>query len=203
MCARPQLLRRRRSCTASDDPEGGTDTTTRQAASHNTCASGSGCCPTRLKTFSAKNGTALSRPEWHSGLFPTSRAGSLGLNFREAVSLARHRRGAEHRNPLSLTSFTALGLILELLIMKEKLFPGSKNKFTATIHALQHLVLKLHLRLAPFARFHGTPAAKRNCGGAKKKQGCLSPPRIALGLGPPRTRRHVGTTAVVDAREAL
>jgi hypothetical protein len=55
--------------------------------------------------------------------------------------------------------------------MKEKLFPGGENKFTATIHALQHLVLKLHLRLAPFARFHGTPAAIRKLRWHEEKTG--------------------------------
>jgi hypothetical protein len=68
----------------------------------------------------------------------------LSFYFGEAVGLPRRRRCAEHRNPLGFASLTALGLILELLIMKEELFPGGENELTSAIHALQHLVLKLH-----------------------------------------------------------
>jgi hypothetical protein len=47
-------------------------------------------------------------------------------------------------HPLGLASFATLGFVLELLIVKEKLFPGGENKITPTVDTLQHLVLKLH-----------------------------------------------------------
>ena len=45
---------------------------------------------------------------------------------------------------LGLAILTALGLVFELLVVKEKLFPGGENEITATVDTLQHLVLKFH-----------------------------------------------------------
>jgi hypothetical protein len=51
---------------------------------------------------------------------------------------------AKDRDPLGFASFATLRFILELLIVEEKLFPGSENEITPTIDTLQHLVLKFH-----------------------------------------------------------
>jgi len=58
--------------------------------------------------------------------------------------LPRRRRRSQYGDALSLAGLAALGFVLELLIVKEKLFPGGENKITPTVNALQHLVLKLH-----------------------------------------------------------
>jgi hypothetical protein len=58
--------------------------------------------------------------------------------------------------------------------VKEKLFPGGEDELTPTVNALQHLVLKLHLRLAPFASFQG-PLALERCGGANRNRLSISP----------------------------
>jgi hypothetical protein len=77
-------------------------------------------------------------------LFSASRAGGLGLNLGVAVSLSGRRWSAEDRNALGLASLATLGFILELLVVKEKLFPGSEDEITPTVDTLQHLVLKFH-----------------------------------------------------------
>jgi len=68
----------------------------------------------------------------------------LSLNFCVTVGLPGRRRRAEYGDSLCLASLATLRFVLELLIVKEKLFPGGENKITPTIDTLQHLVLKLH-----------------------------------------------------------
>ncbi len=77
-------------------------------------------------------------------MFPAARAGGLSFDFGVAVVLSGRRRRAEHGDPLGLASLATLGFVLELLVVKEKLFPGSENEITPTVDALQHLVLKIH-----------------------------------------------------------
>jgi len=96
-----------------------------------------------LKAFTTKDGAALRGAERNSGLFSASRAGGLGLDLGVAVLTGRGG-SAEDGDPLGLASLATLGLILELLVVKEKLFPGSENKITPTVDTLQHLVLKFH-----------------------------------------------------------
>jgi hypothetical protein len=43
--------------------------------------------------------------------------------------------------------FTALGIVLELFIVKEKLFSGRENEITSAIYAIQHLIDELHPRV--------------------------------------------------------
>ena len=106
--------------------------------------SGRGGGPPRLKTFSAKHGAALRGTERHGGLFAAPRTGGLGLHLGVAVSLSGRRRSTEHGNPFGLARLAALGFVLELLVVEEKLLPGGENKIPPTINTLQHLVLKLH-----------------------------------------------------------
>ena len=77
-------------------------------------------------------------------MLSASRTRGLGLDFGVAVGLSRRRRSAEHGNPLGFASFAAFRLVLELLIMKEKLFPSRENEITPTVDTLEHLVLKFH-----------------------------------------------------------
>lgn len=82
--------------------------------------------------------------ERHGGLLSASRAGGLGLDLGVAVILSGRRRRSENRNPLRLAGLATFGFVLELLVVKEKLFPGSENEITPTVDTLQHLVLKFH-----------------------------------------------------------
>jgi hypothetical protein len=44
----------------------------------------------------------------------------------------------------------AFGIVLELLVVKEKLFPGCENELVPAIHALQNPVYEVHpVSLAP------------------------------------------------------
>jgi len=96
-----------------------------------------------LKTFTAKDGTALRGTEGDGGLLSASRAGGLGLDLGVAVLTGRGG-SAEDGDPLGFASLATLRLVLELLVVKEKLFPGSENEITPTVDTLQHLVLKFH-----------------------------------------------------------
>jgi hypothetical protein len=97
-----------------------------------------------LETFSAEDWAALRWAEGDGGLFSASRAGGLGLDLGVAVGLSGCGGRAEDRDPLGLASFATLWFVLELLIVKKKLFPGSENEITPAVHTLQHLVLKFH-----------------------------------------------------------
>lgn len=103
-----------------------------------------GCSSARLETFPAKNGAALRGTERNGGLFSASRARGLGLDFGIAIGLSGCGGRAQDRDPLGFASFATLGFVLELLIVKEKLFPGGENEITSTVDTLQHLVLKFH-----------------------------------------------------------
>jgi len=59
---------------------------------------------------------------------------------------------AEHGHTLGFAGFAALGLDLELFIVKKQLFPGGENKIGAAVDTLQYLVLKFHRGWLPSAR---------------------------------------------------
>ena len=82
--------------------------------------------------------------ERDGGLFSASGAGGLSLDLGVAVVLSGRGGSAEYGDPLGFASLAALGFVLELLVVKEKLFPGSENEITPTVDTLQHLVLKFH-----------------------------------------------------------
>jgi hypothetical protein len=48
------------------------------------------------------------------------------------------------RHTLGLAGFAALGLILELFVVKKHLFPGGKDKVSAAVDAGQYFILKFH-----------------------------------------------------------
>jgi hypothetical protein len=100
--------------------------------------------PARLKALTAEDGAALRGTEGDGGRLSASRAGGLGLNLGVAVGLSRCGGRAEDRNSLGFASLATLGFVLELFIVKKKLFPGSENEITPTVDTFQHLVLKFH-----------------------------------------------------------
>jgi nanoRNase/pAp phosphatase (c-di-AMP/oligoRNAs hydrolase) len=58
--------------------------------------------------------------------------------------LSGRGRCSENGDPLAFASLAALRLILELFVVKKKLFPGGEDKIAPTVDTLQHLVLKFH-----------------------------------------------------------
>jgi len=97
-----------------------------------------------LEAFAAEDGTALCRTEGNGCLFSASRARGLGLDFGVTITLSLRRSRPEYGYPLVLAILATLGFVLELLIVKEKLFPGSENEVTSAVNTLEHLVLKIH-----------------------------------------------------------
>jgi hypothetical protein len=77
--------------------------------------------------------------------------------------------------------------------VEEKLFPSREDEITPTVDTLQHLVLKFHLRMAPFSPFPRAHPRGKNCGGSPKIQVVYCSPSLPpLGLGPPRTQEGRG-----------
>jgi hypothetical protein len=97
-----------------------------------------------LEALAAEDGTALCRTERNGCLLSASRARGLGLDFGVTIALALRRSRPEYGYPLVLANLATLRFVLELLIMKEKLFPGSENEVISTVNTLEHLVLKIH-----------------------------------------------------------
>jgi len=68
----------------------------------------------------------------------------LRLDFCVAIVLTGHGSGPQDRDALVFAGLTAFWFVLELLVVKEKLFPGRENEVGPTVDTLQHLVLKFH-----------------------------------------------------------
>ena len=96
------------------------------------------------ETFTAEDGTALRGAEGHGGLLAALGAGGSSFDPRIVMAVARRGNGGEYGHALGLAGFTALGLVLELFVVKKQLFPGGKNKIRAAVDAGQYLVLKFH-----------------------------------------------------------
>jgi len=127
-------------------------------------------------------------------LFSAARAGGLSLDLGVAVVLSGGGGSAEDGDAFGFASLAALGFVLELFVVEEKLFPGGEDEITPAVDALQHLVLKFHLRMAPFSPFPRAHPRGKNCGGTPKKQVLYNSPLVLqpLGLGPPRAQERRG-----------
>jgi hypothetical protein len=68
----------------------------------------------------------------------------LRLYLGITIVLTRSGRSPEDSNAFRLAGFATLWFVLELLVVKEKLFPGREDEITPTVDTLQHLVLKFH-----------------------------------------------------------
>ena len=86
--------------------------------------SGAGDVPLLLKAFTAQHRTPLAGTKWDRRLFTTMR--TIRPGFRLHIRLPV--RSSQYRDSLALAVLATFGFILELLVMEEQLFPGSKNK---------------------------------------------------------------------------
>ena len=77
-------------------------------------------------------------------MFSASGAGGLSLDLGVAVILSGGGGSTEDGDALGFASLAALGFVLELFVVEEKLFPGGENEITPAVDTLQHLVLKFH-----------------------------------------------------------
>jgi hypothetical protein len=60
------------------------------------------------------------------------------------------RCGPQHGHSFGLASLATLRFVFELLVVKEQLFARGEDEIRAAVDTLQYLVLKFHLRDAPF-----------------------------------------------------
>ena len=102
---------------------------------------------TLLEAFAAKYWTALRRFEGHSSFFAAMGTGGASFDFLIRVRRSR----SDSRCTLCFAGLAALGLVLELLVVEEKLFARREEKLRAAVYALQQPVLEFHEK-PPFSR---------------------------------------------------
>jgi len=136
--------------------------------------SGRSCsCLPLLKALPAKNRSALRGFERNSSF--TLAPGADCLGFHPLIVSAGLRQ-TQRRRAFGFAILTPLRLILELLVVKEQLLAGCEDEISAAIHALQTLILELHVS----APFRITPGDQRVFGHM-----CILPAVIpTLGFGP-------------------
>jgi hypothetical protein len=154
-----------------------------------------------LEAFPTEHGTALRRTDRNRGLFSAPGAGGLCLNLGIAVVLSGGG-SAEDGNALCFARFTSLRFVLELLIVKEKLFPSSEDKIFSAVDTLQHLVLKFHRGWLPSARFRAPTREEIPAVVRQKCRLCIAPPQTAPWTRPATPlERSVGTDYRFKCRE--
>lgn len=61
-----------------------------------------------------------------------------------AMIIVLRLRRVEHGHTFGFASLTTFGLVLKLLVVEKKLFPGGKNEACTTVDTGQYLILKFH-----------------------------------------------------------
>lgn len=99
-----------------------------------------------LEALAAKDRTPLRRLEGHSGFFPAPRTRSAGFHLLVVAAIGGTVVRAYLLRALGFTVLAALGLVLEILVVEKKLFPGRKYELRSAINALEDPILEFHLR---------------------------------------------------------
>src|SRR5438552_8572951 len=115
----------------------------RESASQLYSGSGRSRLPPLLETFATEDGTPLGRSDRNRSFLPTLRADGTSFNLGETVSRCTWRC-FHHGDAFCLAGFAPLGLVLELLVVKEQLFPGREDEVGPAVDALQYFVLEFH-----------------------------------------------------------
>jgi hypothetical protein len=102
--------------------------------------------PLLLKALPAKDRPPLRRLEGNRCLLAALRTSRSGFGLRRRLPGDRR---TQYGNALSLACLATFGFVLELLVVKEKLFACGKNKVRPAVNTLQHLILEVH-PLTPF-----------------------------------------------------
>ena len=71
----------------------------------------------------------------------------MGLDLRPGLEACSDRSRADRCKPLVLAILAALGFVLELFVVEEKLFARGEHEIGTAVNALQHPVLEFHPRL--------------------------------------------------------
>jgi len=95
-----------------------------------------------LKAFTAEYRTSLCGTKRYGGLLAALRA--VGLGLRSHGHGAPAATAACTFGTLGLAAFAPFRFVFEAFVGEEHLFAGSKNKLSATLRALQHLVVVFH-----------------------------------------------------------
>jgi hypothetical protein len=106
--------------------------------------SGRGDGPLLRETFAAEDGTSLRWAKRDGSVLAALGAGGARFDARVVLRGARRWHGSEDGRSLGLAGLTALGLVLESLVVEKQLFPGGKDEIGAAVDAGQYLVLKFH-----------------------------------------------------------
>jgi hypothetical protein len=96
------------------------------------------------EALAAEDGATLRGAKGDGSLLAALRADRPSFDARKVVGVAHGLWGGKNGYALGFASFAALGLVLELFIVKKQLFPGGKNKVRAAVDAGQYLILKFH-----------------------------------------------------------
>src|SRR5258708_9324959 len=98
------------------------------------------------EAFAAQDRAALRGAEWNGGFLAAlgTRCTSFHASVVVCVSIALRGGSGEHSYALRLAGFTALGFVLELLVVEKLLFARGKDKLGAAVDAGQYLILKFH-----------------------------------------------------------
>src|SRR5208283_4604690 len=112
-----------------------------------TSGSGSDSSPL-LEALPAKDRSALCRLEGDGGLLAT--AGTVGPSLHSGPRSRGDR--SQRGSTFALADLTTFGLVLELLIVEEQLFPSCEDEVCSAVNTLQNLVLEFHGELLPSAR---------------------------------------------------
>ena len=99
----------------------------------------------RLEAFPAEHRAPLRRPEGNRCFFAALRAGGLG--FRSHLGSSSSASSAF--GTLRLACLASLGFVLESFVGEEHLFAGRKNELSATLRALQDLIVVFHEPFPP------------------------------------------------------
>lgn len=97
-----------------------------------------------LKTFPAKNRSALRRPKGNRGFFTALRAVRPG--FRSHRGSAATTSSAPALRSLGLAAFAALRFVLESFVGEEHLLSRRKYKLGTTLRTFQHPIVEFHER---------------------------------------------------------
>jgi hypothetical protein len=120
-----------------------------------------GCLLAYLEALPAKYWAPLGWLEWDRGFLAAIRANGSSLY----LWIIRIRRKSERLCTLALASLTALRLILELLVVEEKLFARRKYEVLPAVNALQNPVLEFHPS-CPFVAVLPDTVATTECNAA-------------------------------------
>jgi hypothetical protein len=84
-----------------------------------------------LKALAAENRTPLGRSKGYGGFLSTVRAGGASFDLGETVISVGCC--SEDRDSFCFARFAALGLVLELFVVKEELLSGGEDEVSAAI----------------------------------------------------------------------